>query len=102
MPPVWAAFKSLKNSGFSTSKSNAEIRASIHEFPDRQVFIFLHKRKRLFPKNADLTYMPPSLIEDGKVSHLPIPLLGLVNKLNATRSGGIAYYHSLTMLTSWK
>ena len=32
------------------------------------------KCKRLLPKNAILTYMPPELIEDGEASRLPIPL----------------------------
>ena len=48
-----------------------------HAFSDWQVFIFLQKRKRFFPKNADLPYMPPNLIEDGEVANLPMPLRGL-------------------------
>ena len=31
--------------------------------PDRHVFIFLHKRTRLLPENAGLTYMPSVLID---------------------------------------
>jgi len=31
--------------------------------PDWQELIFLHKRKRLFPKNAGLTYTPSVLID---------------------------------------
>ena len=71
------AFNSLKNPGFSTREEDAKMRALRHEFSDWQELIFLHKRKRLFPKNAILTFMPPELIVDGEASRLPILLQGL-------------------------
>ena len=84
-PPL-SYTKSLKNYGFSTSGINAKIRSRRNEFSDWHELIFLHKRKRLFPKNACLTYMPPGMIEDGEVSHLPKPLLGFANSLRIPRA----------------
>ena len=42
-----------------------------HGFSDWQVFIFLQNRKRFFPENAILAYMPPELIEYGEACGPP-------------------------------
>jgi hypothetical protein len=72
----FGGFKSLKNPGFSTRGKNAEMRSGRNAFPDGAVFIFLQKRKRFFPKNAILTYMPSEWIEHGEVCGPPHTPLG--------------------------
>ena len=48
--------------------------------PDRKNDFF-RKRKRLFPKNASLPYMPPNLMENGEVSQPLHTSPGFVNYL---------------------
>ena len=98
-----SALFSLKNSVFSTRKETAEIRSRRNEFPGWYEFIFLHNRKRLLPKNADLTYMPSNLIEHGEASRLPKPLRWFVTSLNAdfdTKSALLLFAHKV-LKTRW-
>ena len=71
----------MKNPVFQRDWITRKFAHFAHEFPDGQVFIFLHKRKRLLPKNAALTYTPPNLIGYGETCGPPHAPPGFVDGL---------------------